>query len=43
LIGLGIGVVLLPVLAALSAEQRNSLVKSLMDLVSLISLVKGQP
>jgi hypothetical protein len=43
LIGLGVVVVLLPSLAALSAEQRNSLVKSLMDLANLVSLVKGEP
>jgi hypothetical protein len=42
LIGLGIAVVLLPALAALSAEQRNGLVKSLMDLANLVSLVRGQ-
>jgi high-affinity Fe2+/Pb2+ permease len=42
LIGLGLAVVLLSIVAALSPEQRNSLMNSLLEIVNLISMAKGQ-
>jgi hypothetical protein len=43
LIGLGIVVVLLAVFVALSAEQRDGLLRSLREFVDLISIARGPP
>jgi hypothetical protein len=42
-IGLGICAVLMAVFLTLSAEQRDSLQRSLREVVELISLVRGRP
>jgi len=43
LIGFVIGLVLLSIVAALSPEQRNSLMNGLLELAHLISMSKGLP
>ena len=43
LIGLGIGVVLMAVFVALSAEQRDGLLRSLQEFAELVSIARGRP
>jgi hypothetical protein len=42
LIGVGVAVLLLPVWAALSPEQRDSLMRSLLELADLVTVLRGR-